>query len=548
VNRQPILACILALLVASCQDVQDPRPVVPNTLPELASLIVSEPTPPASLVGTRSSRSTHVTSVGPVYISLPPGSVPNGVQITIMNRATGASVTAPMSGGGVDPIQVEAEEGDTLDVEIALPGTVGTLDYVTLVPLRRPPVVVRTEPPPAKRDVPLNSVMVLVFSEPIKPSVLTDGSVRLLLNGLAVSGTLTFGDAAHLTVAFTPDQQLLLNSSYSLVVTQQVADLNGDLLKAPVTVNFETQPLAALGSNAIAFTRNGHLYVMNHDGSGLRQLTNDPGQDHEPAWSPDGNRIAFTRYRGDRGYMMWGEAAIYVVNTDGSGLLRLTAVRDSIYEADPTWSPDGSRIAFFSHRDADQGLTMEIEVMNADGTNPVRLTNRKTLTHHPSWSPDGARIAFQSWNAAVSDWSIYLMQTDGANPVAIVSGEGGYSPAWSPDGSQILTRAWKCLQWVDTGDGGSDCVSDEGPHLMTVDADGSNPTRVSDYKLSAYDRLTTPAAWSSDGQFIAFTQTSCAAKDASFDCWTWPEFIEILRLSDGQVTRLAQGSAPAWRP
>ena len=546
-NRLPILACVLGLLLASCQEAQGPRPVVPDPLPELASLIVSEPTPPFSLVGSRSSYSTRVTSVGPVYISLPPGSVPNGVQITIVNRATGASVTAPMNGGGVDPIQVEAAEGDTLDVEIALPGTVGTLDFITLVPLRRPPVVVRTEPPPAKRDVPLNSVMVLVFSEPIKPSVLTDGSVRLLLNGLAVSGTLTFGDAAHLTVAFTPDQPLLLNSSYSLVVTQQVADLNGDLLKAPVTVNFETQALAALGSNAIAFTRNGHLYVMNHDGSGLRQLTNDPGQDHEPAWSPDGNRIAFTRYRGDRGYMMWGEAAIYVVNADGSGLVRLTAVRDSIYEADPTWSPDGTRIAFFSHRDSDQGLTTEIEVMNADGTNPVRLTNRKTLTHHPSWSPDGTRIAFQGWNAGVSAWSIYLMQTDGANPVAIVSGEGVYGPAWSPDGSQILTRAWKCLQWVDTGSG-QDCVSDEGPHLITVGTDGSNPTRVSDYKLSAYDRLATPAAWSADGQFIAFTQTSCAAMDASFDCWTLPEYIEVLRLSAGQVTRLAQGSAPAWRP
>jgi Tol biopolymer transport system component len=105
------------------------------------------------------------------------------------------------------------------------------------------------------------------------------------------------------------------------------------------------------------------IYVMNADGSGKRRLTHDARQNAEPAWSPDGRKIAFVSGRD-------GNAEIYVMNADGSGKRNLT--RNPARDRSPSWSPDGRRIAFVSNRDG----RLEAHVMNADGSGQRSLTQR----------------------------------------------------------------------------------------------------------------------------------------------------------------------------
>ena len=114
-----------------------------------------------------------------------------------------------------------------------------------------------------------------------------------------------------------------------------------------------------------------------------------------------------------------GNQEIYVMDADGGNLRRLT--NSPLDESEPTWSPDGKRIAFVTTR-AGEGARDEnrqIWVMDADGGNQQKLTNKDFSEWEPSWSPDGKRIAFTSsghWNVAGGAWQIWVMDADGGNP------------------------------------------------------------------------------------------------------------------------------------
>ncbi len=179
-----------------------------------------------------------------VYVSSPPKTLPHAVHVRISNRNTGRTKPlVPMIDGGFDPVPIEARAGDVLDLTISTTDG-GTIAMVVKVPVRHPPSVVRTDPPKGRTDVALNVTVTVIFSEPIDPNTLNTSTVRLLRDGKAVSGSVRVSNNA-LTAEFVPDNPLEARSSYELVVTQAIRDLDGDSLSAPQSVTFTTGVLSS---------------------------------------------------------------------------------------------------------------------------------------------------------------------------------------------------------------------------------------------------------------------------------------------------------------
>jgi Tol biopolymer transport system component len=207
----------------------------------------------------------------------------------------------------------------------------------------------------------------------------------------------------------------------------------------------EFAPAWSSDGRKIAFTRSRDrfkradvgLYVMNADGSGQHRLAHTRGRgdgnpvwspDGRAAWSPDGRMLAFSTKRD-------GSFDVYVMNADGSSLRNLTRnpARDFFY----TWLPDG-RIAFFSERDGPfQLYPFQLFVMNADGSGLRNLTREWGLKIWPVWSPSGGEVAFVLSGSSFGG-SLYLMNADGSGRRQLVNSvQYDIAPAWSPDGRKV---------------------------------------------------------------------------------------------------------------
>ena len=131
---------------------------------------------------------------------------------------------------------------------------------------------------------------------------------------------------------------------------------------------------------------NWNIYLMDAEGNNQIRVTDLPGEERYPSWSPDGRRIVFSSHLHRDGQSL---TDIYVMDANGMNLRKLTS------GISPSWSPDGRRIAFTSSRNRGESLA-DVYVMDDDGMNFRRLTDRPTSNGMPAWSPDGQKIAFSS--------------------------------------------------------------------------------------------------------------------------------------------------------
>jgi TolB protein len=193
--------------------------------------------------------------------------------------------------------------------------------------------------------------------------------------------------------------------------------------------------------------------------AGLTNLTQHKAPDWQPAWSPDGNRVAFSSHRDDN----W---EIYVVDADGSNLQRLTDHPENDFS--PSWSPDGRQLVFASRRYADADL-FSIEVETGELT---QLTKGERNEFDPAWSPDGKWIAYVTQLGDQGD--VYVMRADGADPINLTDSPyaNDFQPTWSSDGQWVVYVSYSTA---------------EGDHeLYRMRPDGSEVTRLTN---DEYDNL-----------------------------------------------------------
>jgi WD40 repeat protein len=249
---------------------------------------------------------------------------------------------------------------------------------------------------------------------------------------------------------------------------------------------------------------------MDSDGSNPRRITTDSEVDYWPTWSPDGTRIAF-------GSTQDGDPDIYVINIDGTDRRKLT--NNVIPDWEPAWSPKGDRIAYSALRDGDG----DIYIINPDGTDPVRLTDNDADDIAPSWSPDGAKIVFCTDRDGF--WEIYVLDAEGSNQRRITDNQSNdWVPVWSPDGGKIAFTSER----------------DGNFEIYIMNADGSNQTRITDYPGRDME-----PSWSPDGSKILFNSDRSGNHE-----------IYIMEISEdlvpGEIIKLTENGVeddhPVWKP
>jgi dipeptidyl aminopeptidase/acylaminoacyl peptidase len=262
------------------------------------------------------------------------------------------------------------------------------------------------------------------------------------------------------------------------------------------------------------------LYRLEPIGGAVTPLRQIHGR--QPAWSPDGSRIAYVdeRYR------------LVVADADGTGARVLTSRERPA--ANPTWSPDGSRLAvkLFTLRRA----AGDVVVMDADGSNARRLTRTFHDDAQPSWSPDGSLIVFASNLAPgsrVSDYELYRIRPDGRGRRQITRNDvDDLSPAWSPDGGLIAFQSGRKPGQFN-------------PELSTMRSDGTDERRVQPAAgpTGFPSWSDTDPSWSPDGNWLVYVTSQTG----------YPENVFIVRPDgQGKIDLTPQTPStdldPAWKP
>jgi Tol biopolymer transport system component len=182
---------------------------------------------------------------------------------------------------------------------------------------------------------------------------------------------------------------------------------------------------------------------MDADGTNLRQVTTDPADDQQPAWSPDGKKIAFATER-------TGNWEVFVMDADGSKVTNLT--NHGAFDGGPAWSPDGHKLLFISLRD--NGYFLYVMEPTGAGVRQIPAKESGFGMVFPGWSPDGKQIVYT--DRIGQDVEIHTCDPEGGSRKKVTT-LGGINtfPAWSPDGKQIAF-----IHYAAEGEKGSLWVTD----------------------------------------------------------------------------------------
>ncbi len=278
-----------------------------------------------------------------------------------------------------------------------------------------------------------------------------------------------------------------------------------------VTPTATATPFPVSGKIAWMSTRSGKkdVWIMNPDGTTPINLTaGSTGDNYDPAFSPDGKKIAFATTRDNNPNKA---AEIYVMNVNGSGAVRLTNNPGNDYH--PTWSPDGTKIAFVSDRSGNNNIWL----MNADGSNPLNITQTIGSNRDPAWADNV--IAFVS-NRNGSD-QIYTMNPDGTAVTQLTNSTGvNWLPAWS--------NARQRLLFVSSRDGGNNEI-----YMMKLN--GGSQERLTNLLSDEYD-----PAWSPNGQYMTYASN----RDGNLEIYTsYTDGTNLRRLTNDA----ADDAHPTWR-
>ena len=274
----------------------------------------------------------------------------------------------------------------------------------------------------------------------------------------------------------------------------------------------------------IAFSRQGDVFTIRPDGTGLKQLTSSDTED-TPLWSRDGSMLVVLRALYTETDSRW---TVITMRPDGSNRRRLRPrVLGSMLGAEI--SPDGTRLVYadmdLSNTNTPGPYASAIRILDLRTGARARLTGYGTWNAAPSWSPDGTKLAFES--SRDGDAEIYVMGPDGSGLSQVTHNEqNDFSPAWSPDGSKIA------VQTTFPHESGGD----ERSAIGVVDTAGGDVATLTEGPTFDGRPL-----WSPDGERILFSRVSATPGPAAQSLW--------VMASDGSdQSLLAEGDFGVWSP